>query len=185
MRIIGGQFKGKKIIFPKNIKTRPLKDFVKENIFNVLNHSNKFDIDVNKSEVLDLYAGSGSFGLECISRGAKKVTFIEQDATTFKTLSKNLDLFSIKEKYNLINTRVESALNKLKGKKFDIFFFDPPFEDVNIVKNLKEIKKMEIFKTQHLIIIHRENKKTDFNSQIIKILETKNYRRSKIYFAAF
>ena len=77
MRIIGGQFKGKKIIFPKNINTRPLKDFVKENIFNVLNHSNKFDIDVNKSEVLDLYAGSGSFGLECISRGAKKVTFIE------------------------------------------------------------------------------------------------------------
>mgnify|MGYP001406619813 FL=1 len=185
MRIIGGKFKGKKILFLRSKLTRPLKDFVKENIFNVLNHSNKFDIDVNKSEVLDLYAGSGSFGLECISRGAKRVTFIEQDVITFKTLSKNLDLFSIKEKYNLINTRVESALNKLKGKKFDIFFFDPPFEDVNVIKNLEEIKQMEIFKTQHLIIIHRENKKTDFNSRIINILETKNYRRSKIYFAVF
>jgi len=185
MRIIAGQFKGKKILYPKNIKTRPLKDFVKENIFNVLNHSNKFNISINKSEVLDLYSGSGSFGLECISRGAKKVTFIGQDVITLKTLNKNLDLFPIKEKYSLINSPVENAFNKLKEKKFDIFFFDPPFEKANIIENLMEIKKMEIFKAQHLIIIHRENKQTEFENEIINILETKNYRRSKIYFATF
>ena len=77
MRIIGGRFKGKKILQPKNKQTRPLKDLTKESIFNILNHSNKFKISVENSIVLDLFSGVGSFGLECLSRGARHVTFVE------------------------------------------------------------------------------------------------------------
>ena len=77
MRIIGGRFKGKKILQPKNKQTRPLKDLTKESIFNILNHSNKFKISVENSIVLDLFSGVGSFGLECLSRAAKRVTFVE------------------------------------------------------------------------------------------------------------
>ena len=76
MRIIGGIYRGKKITLPEDKKTRPLKDIVKESIFNLIEHSNKFKIEIKNSLVLDLFAGSGSFGLECISRGAKKVIFI-------------------------------------------------------------------------------------------------------------
>ena len=76
MRIIGGIYRGKKITLPEDKKTRPLKDIVKESIFNLIEHSNKFKIEIKNSLVLDLFAGSGSFGLECISRGAKKVVFI-------------------------------------------------------------------------------------------------------------
>ena len=72
MRIISGKLKGKSIIFLKSLTTRPLKDSVKENIFNVISHSNLFQINLNNAEVLDLYSGVGSFGLECISRGAKR-----------------------------------------------------------------------------------------------------------------
>ena len=79
MRIISGKFKNKKLHFPKNIKTRPLKDSVRENIFNILCHSNNFNINIQNSNILDLYSGSGSFGLECLSRGASKVFFVEQD----------------------------------------------------------------------------------------------------------
>ena len=77
MRIISGIFKGKKILEPKDTKTRPLKDLTKESIFNIINHSNKFSINLEKSNVLDLFSGTGSFGIECLSRKAKHVSFVE------------------------------------------------------------------------------------------------------------
>ena len=70
MRIISGELKGKTISFLKTSITRPLKDSVKENIFNILHHSNLVNIDLINSNVLDVYSGIGSFGLECISRGS-------------------------------------------------------------------------------------------------------------------
>ena len=78
MRIISGILKGKQINFIKNLTTRPLKDSVKENIFNILKHSKKIETKIEKANILDLYSGVGSFGLECISRNSKKVTFVEK-----------------------------------------------------------------------------------------------------------
>ena len=75
MRIISGSFKGKKILTPNDNKTRPLKDLTKESIFNIINHSNKFKINFSNSFILDLFSGVGSFGIECLSRGAKKSNF--------------------------------------------------------------------------------------------------------------
>ena len=66
MRVISGNFKGKKILEPKDIKTRPLKDLTKESIFNIIKHSNKFKVSIENSVVLDLFSGVGSFGLECL-----------------------------------------------------------------------------------------------------------------------
>ena len=94
MRIIGGKFKGKLIQFLRIGKTRPLKDSVRENIFNILMHSNKLNIRIEDSDILDLYSGIGSFGIECISRGANKVTFIEQEKNAYKILEKNLETVS-------------------------------------------------------------------------------------------
>ena len=72
MRIISGSLKGRSMNFIKNSTTRPLKDSVKENIFNILEHFQKVKIKINSANILDLYSGAGSFGLECISRGAKR-----------------------------------------------------------------------------------------------------------------
>ena len=90
MRIISGNFKNKKLNFPKSLKTRPLKDNVKENIFNIIEHSNKIDVKIKNSQVLDLYAGVGSFGLECVSRGAKKISFVENDKVALTNLKMNI-----------------------------------------------------------------------------------------------
>ena len=98
MRIIGGLLKGKKIKFLKNTTTRPLKDSVKENIFNILTHSNVIKTKIENSDVLDLYSGVGSFGIECISRGSQKVTFIEKDKNAFYALKENLQYLSIEIK---------------------------------------------------------------------------------------
>ena len=85
MRIISGKLKGKLINFVSNSTTRPLKDSVKENIFNILKHSNYINVKIEGANILDLYSGIGSFGIECISRGAKKITFIEKDFNCFNT----------------------------------------------------------------------------------------------------
>ena len=79
MRIISGKLKGKTISFLKSLTTRPLKDSVKESIFNIITHSNLININLKNSNILDLYSGIGSFGLECVSRGAEKITFVEKD----------------------------------------------------------------------------------------------------------
>ena len=90
MRIISGDFRGKKIIEPKDIKTRPLKDLTKESIFNIINHSNKIKINLKNSNILDLFSGVGSFGIECLSRGARYVTFVENYNGVLNILKKNL-----------------------------------------------------------------------------------------------
>ena len=77
MRIISGKFKNKKLDFPKNFKTRPLKDNVRENVFNIFKHSNNINFKIQNAKVIDLYAGTGSFGLECISRNASEVLFVD------------------------------------------------------------------------------------------------------------
>ena len=89
MRIISGIFRGKKILQPIDIKTRPLKDMVKESIFNILKHSKKINFQIENSNILDLFSGTGSFGFECISRGARKITFVEYHRDAIKILRKN------------------------------------------------------------------------------------------------
>ena len=90
MRIISGTFRGKKILEPKDIKTRPLKDLTKESIFNILNHSKKFKINLENSEILDLFSGVGSFGIECLSRGVKSVIFVENYNGVLPVLKKTI-----------------------------------------------------------------------------------------------
>ena len=88
MRIIAGKFKGKKILEPQDQITRPLKDLAKESIFNVVKHSNKFNANIEDANILDLFSGVGSFGLEAISRGAKFVTFVENYQSVLNVLKK-------------------------------------------------------------------------------------------------
>jgi len=102
MRIIGGKFKGKKILLPKDKVTRPLKDLTKESIFNIINHSNKFSIDLKKAYVLDLFAGVGSFGIECLSQGARHVTFVEKYQGVLPILKNNLNNLRSEINYEII-----------------------------------------------------------------------------------
>ena len=103
MRIISGQYKGKKINLPNDNKTRPLKDMVKESIFNVIEHSNKINLSIKNSIILDLFSGSGSFGLEAISRGAANVVFMENYSDVIQVLEKNINLLNCNEKCKLLN----------------------------------------------------------------------------------
>ena len=79
MRIVAGNYKGFGLYISKNKNTRPLKDLVRESVFNLMVHSKKISFQFKKSNILDLYSGTGSFGLECLSREANSVYFVEKD----------------------------------------------------------------------------------------------------------
>ena len=98
MRVIGGKLKGRLIKFVKSSTTRPLKDSVKENIFNIIIHTNKFSVNLFNSNVLDVFSGIGSFGIECLSREAKSVTFVENYLPAASILKKNIVNLNLEKK---------------------------------------------------------------------------------------
>ena len=147
MRVISGFLKGKKIDFLKSTITRPLRDFVKENIFNIINHSKFINIKLINANILDVYSGVGSFGIECISRGAKSSTFIENNYEALIKLKKNLDELNIDKNSEVFNEKANLFFNRSDIKnKFEIIFFDPPYSEDTIVDDLKLIKSSSIFK---------------------------------------
>ena len=184
MRIISGTYRGKKILQPLDISTRPLKDLTKESIFNIIKHSNKFQIDFEKSHILDLFSGVGSFGLECISRGVRFVTFVENYKQVLPILKKNLNNLKIIDNYKIIekNILVDLDFNSL-NKKFDIIFLDPPYKDKNLLIVLNKIIESKILSNNGIIIIHRHKKELDDFPKNLKIIEKKKYGISKIIFA--
>jgi len=186
MRIISGNLKGKKLSFLSSSTTRPLKDIVKESIFNVIAHSNLINVKIKNSNILDLYSGIGSFGIECISREAKNVTFVENNEKALMALNENLKKLSVQNKALLFSKEIKEFLNQInKNVKFDIVFLDPPFLENKFINDLKLIKKLKILKKNHLIIIHREKKIIENLDSLFKTLLTKNYGRSKIIFGIF
>ena len=183
MRIISGLYKGKKILEPKDKLTRPLKDLTKESIFNIINHSNKFKINVSNSIVLDLFSGVGSFGLECLSRGVNEVIFVENYLGVLPILKKNLSNLKTIENYSIIEEDVfnENFLSNLK-KSFDIIFLDPPYKMKNISELLNKIRIFKLLNNNGIIILHRHKDEEENLPINFKIVENKKYGISKIMF---
>ncbi len=185
MRIIAGKFKGRSIMFLKSSNTRPLKDSIKENIFNIITHSKITSVVLDDSKILDLYSGIGSFGLEALSRGAKKVTFIEKNREAFDILKKNIHNLSVGNNIEIFKSDINTVLLNRKLEKFDILFLDPPFADKSFIETVKIIKDKKIFKKKNLVVIHREKETQDNLKNILNVFLTKSYGRSKILFASF
>ena len=183
MRIIGGSLKGKKLLIPLDKSTRPLRDMVRESIFNILDHSNKVSTKIFNAKILDLFSGTGSFGIECLSRGASEVIFFENYHNSLKILKKNIFNLKLENKSKVYNY---SAYNledtKLENRIFDIIFLDPPFKNGEIKSLIDQIKKLKITDINSILIIHRNKKSDDKISQYLDILEEKNYGLSKIFF---
>ena len=185
MRIITGFLKGKKINFINSPITRPLRDLVKENIFNVILHSNLINVDLLNSKILDLYSGVGSFGIECISRGAKNITFVEKNKTTLEILKKNLKNLKIENYSKIYPIEVSSFIKKSDKNKFEIIFLDPPFASNDYLQDLKLIKQKKIYNKNHIVIIHREKKSPEDFKDVLNPIIIKQYGRSKIIFGKF
>ena len=183
MRIISGELKGKKLSVPLDKSTRPLRDMVRESIFNILDHSNKLSTEIYNSKVLDLFSGTGSFGIECLSRGAAEVIFFENYHNSLKILKQNIFNLKLENRsivfdysaYNLKEVNLEDRI-------FNIIFLDPPFKDRKIKSLIDQIKKLKVADENSLLLIHRNKKSEDNISQYLDVIDEKNYGLSKIFF---
>ena len=184
MRIISGKFKGKKLIQPTDKLTRPLKDIAKESIFNLLAHSELLKIDISISKILDIFSGSGSFGLECISRGSNYVIFCENYKPAIQILEKNIKLLSCEDFTNIIKKSFFEILkiNNFFKFNFNLIFLDPPFKEKKISELLKNIQKANILEKNGLIILHRNKKDQLVEENFYKIVLKRLYGQSQIYF---
>ncbi len=183
MRVIGGIFKGKKIFQPNDKNTRPLKDLTKESIFNILNHSNKLSFNLKNSLVLDLFSGVGSFGIECLSREATHVTFVENYSNVLNLLKKNITNLNNLKNYKIKNEDIlnKNFFNKIKTE-FNLIFLDPPYAEKDINKVIERIYKSKILIKNGVIILHRHKKEKDIFPENFEIVEKKIYGISKIIF---
>ena len=184
MRIIAGNLKGSTLHIPKDKNTRPLKDLTRESIFNLLTHSNKIYLELKQSNVLDLYAGTGSFGLECLSRQAKSVCFVEKKKDAIEILEKNINKLKVRNDIKIFFNDVFKIMEKKKifKSKFDLIFCDPPFKDANIEKLIGLIFNKNLLNKNGVIILHRRKNTKENFPDYFNIVEERIYGISKITF---
>lgn len=172
MRIITGSAKGIKLIAPEQ-GTRPLTDRIKTSIFDLISD---FIKDAN---VLDLYAGSGSFGIESLSRGAKSATFIDLANRAMECIETNLLKAKLIEKASVFQTKVNDFITSTESN-FDIIFLDPPF-DQDLTMDFSSLRKIL---TKEGIIVYRvqQEKEIDISKHPLEIVYSKQYGKSHVYF---
>ena len=150
-----------------------------------INYSKISRVNLENSNILDLYSGIGSFGIECISRKAKMVSFVENSKEALLLLKKNVDELNITRKTKIFEQTVNQFIQKNNKEKYDIIFLDPPFKDEKYLNEIQFLKDSDIYNSEHLIIFHRESKNDEQLNGIFKNLSFKNYGRSKLFFGTF
>ncbi len=128
MRVIAGTFRGRRLIAPEGLDTRPISDRVKGALFDVLGSRLSSPGTLPDVHVLDLFCGPGSHGIEAMSRGAACCTFVDASEAALKCLRQNLAAFGIESRSRVIRSRVERlSAGPPQGNAFDLVFFDPPY----------------------------------------------------------
>ena len=184
MRIISGKFKKKKLFLPDSTMTRPLRDYVKESLFNQLLHSKIIKFNFNNSIILDIFSGSGSFGIECLSRGSKKIYFVENNIKVIKILLKNINSIKIENKVEIIkNDFLKKSVSSILKESFNLIFLDPPFNYQYWDKLLKKIKLFKKSSPECIVVLHYEEKNSFVFEEHLKIISKKKYGVSVICFA--
>lgn len=154
IRIISGIFKGRLLNVPQSKLIRPTTDRLRETLFNLLNNRINFD----GIEILDIYSGSGSFGLECISRGAKDATFVEKNFQIYKNLIENIKSLDVEEICKIEKSDALDFSKRLPIKQYDLIYLDPPYFNNDVYKVVNNLKINNYLKVKGRIIIERSIK---------------------------
>ena len=181
MRIIGGKYKGFKLLPPDGIKIRPTSDRLKESLFSIIT-SSKYKINIDNCNVLDICSGTGSLGIEAFSRGAISVYFIDKDHRSINLIYKNISKLNIDDKIeNKIKIIKDEATKAFKSinKVFQIVLIDPPYNTNITEKCLFKLKELNLINQQSYIFAE-SSKTEDFNYNGYQILDIKIYGNSKL-----
>jgi 16S rRNA (guanine(966)-N(2))-methyltransferase RsmD len=157
IRILGGSARGRRLLGPVGYKFRPTTGRVKEFIFSYLGSR------VTGARILDLFSGTGSLGIEALSRGADEAFFIERSAPTVKILKKNVGICGFSEQANVMRGDVFILLNKLgkDSEKFDLVLADPPFKGFFREEIVKTVEENRLLKDDGLLLVEHERHDPD------------------------
>ncbi|OQX53704.1 MAG: 16S rRNA (guanine(966)-N(2))-methyltransferase RsmD [Candidatus Aminicenantes bacterium 4484_214] len=157
IRIVGGEFKGRKLKKVPSAQVRPISHRLKETLFNVL-HDHLVDL-----VVLDGFAGTGSLGLEALSRGAAEVIFVDELPLATKIIKENVAKCEVENRVRILTKEFNRAIIQLakEGKKFDLVFLDPPYSLLEERNPLKVLKKREVISPGGKIIL-RQHRRINF-----------------------
>ena len=170
MRVIAGKYRHRPLIYPEsNPSIRPTKDRIREALFSILG-------PLEDKVFLDLYAGSGSIGIEAISRGSKKTYFVDHSKEALNFVKKNIESLKIDEEYEVLFMDDFVALEHLKNKgvKFDVIFIDPPYELGKYEELLSYIYNNDLVNPRSVIAME-SNHKIDTNQLLDKTIKEYHY----------
>ena len=178
MRVIAGSAKRIQLKTLKGLETRPTTDRIKETLFNMID---PWSADC---EFLDLFAGSGGIGIEALSRGAKRAVFIEKSRAAAGVIAENLKVSRLTEHGELIQADIYSGLSRLRGRKFDYIFMDPPYQGKFETGTLKLIGELGLLKDDGMIIVEAalETDFDDLSSLGYRLVKEKKYKTNKHVF---
>lgn len=145
MRVITGSAKGKHLKELPGLDTRPTTDRVKEGLFNVI------QFDVPGRRVLDLFAGTGQLGIECLSRGAASCDFVDSSPAAMKIVKENVTACRLSDKATFHQKDFSAFLNGVKGK-YDLIFLDPPYASGNLERALEKVAEIDIVSGNGIIV---------------------------------
>ena len=181
MRIISGKFRGLKLQPPVDFNIRPTSDRLKESLFSIL-ESNKYNISIPNSNVIDICSGTGALGIEALSRGAKLIYFIDKDPKAINVLQKNISKLKIDCKdqthIKIIRDDANIALQNIKNN-FDIVLIDPPYNSNIIEECLVKLKLYNLIDLDSYIFAE-SSKNENFDFDGFDMLDKKIYGNSKL-----
>ena len=181
MRIISGKFRGLKLQPPVDFSIRPTSGRLKESLFSIL-ESNKYNIKIENSNVIDICSGTGALGIEALSRGAKLIYFIDKDPKAINVLQKNISKLKIDYKdetyIKIIRDDANKALQNIKNN-FDIVLIDPPYNSNVIEECLVKLKQYNLINFNSYIFAE-SSKNQNINFDGFDLLDTKIYGKSKL-----
>lgn len=156
MRVIGGDLRGRKLLAPRGRATRPTADRVRESLFNVLAPI------IADADVLDLFAGSGSLGIEALSRGAGTAVFVEADRAAVRVLRQNIAALGLTERAEVRPTSVAAALQQLAGagREFDVILLDPPYQQDLAATVLGQLAASPLLRSGATVVAEHDRRRT-------------------------
>ncbi len=179
MRVISGKARGLKLNTPKNEDVRPTTDRVKESLFNIISSY------IMDSKVLDLFAGTGSLGIECLSRGASKCVFVDLSKESLQIVKSNIKKARVEDNSVVINADYKEAVRKLnaQGEKFDMIFMDPPYYKDLFVDALTKIAEGKLLADEGIIVVEHDTKE-NLPENVLNLVQnrSKKYGNTTITF---
>jgi 16S rRNA (guanine966-N2)-methyltransferase len=174
MRVIAGTLKGHRLKSP-SMATRPMTDRMKESLFSALG-------ELKGLKVLDLYAGSGSLGLEAISRGAKKAIFVEKEREAIVKLEGNIEATKTGRKTDVWWSDVPSSIGRHSDERYDLVFLDPPYghSATSVQQDLESIVMGGWLGDDGRIVVHRPAKDGRIRPLGLKLMWDREYGQSKV-----